>query len=150
MLVYEWLLTAMRWSKNRFDGKTAQECLEKGSTHHGWSVLELGEPGPTSYFCENLWSKPEILEQNLVPSKESYFCIWSFWNKDKAFFRKFSKLFHIFSKIGIRLRQVWAGKRNGDSLSLTDTVSEILYFDDQFYRFFRVSVRVIIHHHPVN
>ena len=30
-------------------GKTAQECLEQGSTHHSWSVLELGEPGPTNY-----------------------------------------------------------------------------------------------------
>ena len=29
-------------------GKTAQECLEQGSTHHGWSVLELSEPGLTN------------------------------------------------------------------------------------------------------
>ena len=30
-------------------GKTAQECLEQGSTNHRWSVLKLGEPGPTNY-----------------------------------------------------------------------------------------------------
>ena len=26
-------------------GKTAQECLEQGSTHHCWSALEFGGPG---------------------------------------------------------------------------------------------------------
>ena len=69
---------------------------------------------------------------------DTNFCIWSFWNKDKAFLEVFLKLLHISCKIGIRLmprrRQLWATKKWW----------QILYFSDQFHRFwvFRILGKI--------